>query len=134
MQASPAIPEIGFVERFDLNSEIQALESRKPWPQGMTSKLLLKTDNLRILMIAMESGAKMKEHHNDGRISIHVVRGSIRVRVEGKVEELSSQQLLVLDKSIMHDVEALQSSVLVLTIAWPTDEELIGIEHRGYGS
>ena len=134
MSASPAIPEIGFVERFDLNSEVEALESRKPWAQGMTSKLLLKTDDLRVLIIAMESGAKMKEHHSDGRISIHVARGAIRVRVEGKIEELTSQQLLVIDKSIKHDVEAVETSVFVLTIAWPTEEELIGIQHRGYGS
>lgn len=126
--------ETGFVEEFDLNSEIEAFESRKPWAQGLTSKLLLKTDDLRVMAIAMETGAKMKEHHSDGRVSIHVIRGAIRVRVKEQLHKLSAQQILVLDKSIQHDVEAIESSVFVLTIAWPTTQELSAIKHRGYGS
>ena len=97
MQADASL-ETGFVEKFDLNSEIEAFEARKPWAQGLTSKLLLKTDDLRIMAIAMETGAKMKEHHSDGRVSIHVIRGAIRVRVKEQLYKLSAQQILVLDK------------------------------------
>jgi quercetin dioxygenase-like cupin family protein len=128
------VPETGLVTEFNLESEIEALEARRPWPQGLTSRMLLKTDDLRILLIAMEAGAVMKEHHSDGRISIHVLRGTIRIQMEGQPKQLSTHQLLVVDRSIKHDVKAIEPSVFMLTIAWPSDQTLIGMKHRGYGS
>jgi quercetin dioxygenase-like cupin family protein len=124
----------GFAEQFDLESEISALESHKPWPQAMTSKMLLKTDDLRIVLIVMQAGARMAEHHSDGRISIQVLRGAIRARVEDYAVDLTPGQLLALDRSIKHDVEAREDSAFLLTIAWPSDEDLIRLKHRGYGS
>jgi quercetin dioxygenase-like cupin family protein len=124
----------GFAEQFDFESEISALESHKPWPQGMTSKMLLKTDDLRIVLIVMQAGARMAEHHSDGRISIQVVRGAIRTRVQDHAVDLTLGQLLALDRSIKHDVEAREDSAFLLTIAWPSDEDLIRLKHRGYGS
>ena len=132
----PANIEInrGFLEQFDLESEISTLESHKPWPRGVTSKMLLKTSDLRIVLIVMQAGAKMEEHHNDGRISIQVLRGSIRSRVQDQVVDLTPGKLLALDRSLQHDVEAREDSAFLLTIAWPSDEELMGLKHRGYGS
>jgi quercetin dioxygenase-like cupin family protein len=124
----------GFAEQFDLESEISNLESHKPWPQGMTSKMLLKTDDLRIVLIVMRAGARMAEHHSDGRISIQVLRGAIRTRLRDQVVDLSPGRLFALDRSIKHDVEAREDSAFLLTIAWPSDEDLIRLKHRGYGS
>jgi quercetin dioxygenase-like cupin family protein len=123
-----------YVKAFDLSAEVTNLKSRKPWPQKLTSSMLLKSDDLRILLIAMESGARMEEHHSDGRISIQVLQGSVRMRVQQQVKEVSAGQLLAMDRSIKHDVEALEDTVLLLTISWPSSQELAGMEHRGYGS
>jgi|SRR5579872_5550844 len=123
-----------FVEEFDLPSEVKELESRKPWPQGLTSKILLKSEDFRILLVAMQAGAHMKEHHNDGRISIQTFKGSIQVRVNNETRMLRSGALLAIDRSIKHDVIALEDSIFVLTIAWPSDRELTAMKHRGYGS
>lgn len=76
----------------------------------------------------------MNEHHSDGRISIQVLRGAIRTRVQDRALDLSPGRLLALDRSIKHDVEAREDSAFLLTIAWPSDQELIGLKHRGYGS
>ena len=123
-----------YVKSFDLVEEIQHLQTRKPWPKKVTSNLLLKADDLRILLIGMEAGARMDEHHNDGRISIHVLEGAVRMRVQQQAHEFSAGQILALDRSIPHDVEAIEDSVLLLTVAWPSDRELAGMKHRGYGS
>src|SRR5207253_5085337 len=106
-----------FVKSFDLALEIQTLTSRKPWPQKLSSNMLLKSEDLRILLIAMESGARMEEHHSDGRISIQALEGSVRISVQGQVREVSAGNLLAIDRSIKHDVEAFEDSVLLLTIA-----------------
>ena len=82
----------------------------------------------------MQTGAKMDEHHSDGRISIQVLRGSIRIRAQEKSFDLTPARLFALDRSIKHAVEAREDSAFLLTIAWPSNEELIGLKHRGYGS
>jgi len=123
-----------FVKEFDLFSEVKQLELRKPWPQGLTSKILLKSSDLRILLVAMSAGAGMNEHHNDGRISIHVLRGAVNVRAQQQERILRTGHLITLDRSIKHDVEANEDSVFLLTVAWPSEQELSGMKHRGYGS
>ena len=123
-----------FVKSFDLASEVTTLKSRKPWPRKLTSNMLLKTADLRILLISMESGARMEEHHSDGRVSIQVLEGTVRVRIQQQVREVSAGNLLAIDRSIKHDVEATEDSVLLLTIAWPSDQDLAEMTHRGYGS
>jgi quercetin dioxygenase-like cupin family protein len=123
-----------YVKSFDLVAEIQHLQARKPWPKKVTSNLLLKSEDLRILLIGMEAGGRLEEHHNDGRISIHVLEGAVKMHVQHQAQQFSAGQILALDRSIPHDVAAIEDSVLLLTIAWPSDRELAGMKHRGYGS
>jgi quercetin dioxygenase-like cupin family protein len=122
------------VKSFDLAEEIQHLHARKPWPKKVTSNLLLKTDSLRIMLIGMEAGGRLEEHHNDGRISIHVLEGAVQIGVQQQTQQFAAAQILALDRSVPHDVEAIVDAVLLLTIAWPSAHELAGMEHRGYGS
>src|SRR5437868_9960594 len=132
MQAKIENPETGrgFCEQFNLESEVSPLGSHKPWPRGRTSRMLLKTDDLRIVLIVMQAGSMMEEHHSDGRISIQVLSGAIRTRMQDQVVDLTPGRLLALDRSIKHDVEAREDSAFLLTIAWPSDQELIGLKHR----
>ena len=120
--------------QFDLNQEIADAASRKPWQAGHHAKMLFKKHDFRVVLITMENGAHMKEHHADGTISVQVLKGRIRMNVGGKPHELSTGNLFTLGASIRHDVEALDDSVFLLTISWPSAEELAAMTHRGYGS
>lgn len=42
----------------------------------MYSKLLLKSDDLRLVLIAMDTGARGKQYHAEGGISIHALEGA----------------------------------------------------------
>ena len=42
--------------------------------------------------------------------------------------------LLTLAASIRHDVEAVGDAAFLLTISWPSSEELAAMKHRGYGA
>ncbi|HEV2576506.1 MAG TPA: cupin domain-containing protein [Acidobacteriaceae bacterium] len=120
--------------QFDLNQEIADAASKKPWQSGQYAKTLFKKHDLRVVLISMESGAHMKEHHADGTISVQVLKGKLRLNVGGKPHELSTGNLFTLGASIRHDVEALEDSAFLLTISWPNAEELAAMKHRGYGS
>jgi quercetin dioxygenase-like cupin family protein len=122
------------IAQFDLAREIADAEQKKPWPAGLYSKTLFKKHDLRVVLISMQSDARMKEHHADGTLSLHVLKGQIRVSVNGKAHELPTGTLFTLGASIRHDVEAKSDSAFLLTISWPSNEELAAMKHRGYGS
>ena len=120
--------------QFDLHQEIADSEQKKPWQSGHFAKTLFKKHDLRVVLITMENAAKMKEHHADGTISVQVLKGQIRFSVHGKPHDLKLGNLLTLGASIKHEVEALEDSAFLLTISWPSDEELAAMKHRGYGT
>ena len=49
------------------------------------------------------------------------IAGRIRMHVESKALDLPADHLLMLERAIAHDVEALEDSAFLLTIAWPED-------------
>lgn len=134
---STSTPDGNMVDKlahFDLNSEMAEAEGKKPWPAGHTAKTLFKKHDFRVVLINMENGAHMKEHHADGTISVQVLKGKLRMNVGGKAHELGVGSLFTLAASIRHDVEAVGDSAFLLTISWPNAEELAAMKHRGYGS
>jgi quercetin dioxygenase-like cupin family protein len=120
--------------QFDLNQEIADAAAKKPWPSGQYTKMLFKKHDLRVVLISMQCGAHMKEHHADGTISVQVLKGTLRMNVGGHPHELAAGNLFTLAASIRHDIEALDDSAFLLTISWPSTEELAPMKHRGYGS
>lgn len=119
---------------FDLPREISDSEQKKPWQAGHFAKTLFKKHDFRVVLIAMETAARMKEHHADGTLSVQVLKGHIRLNTPIKSYDLSVGGLLTLAAAVKHDVEALQDSAFLLTISWPSNEELLAMKHRGYGT
>ncbi len=109
---SPALP-------FHLNAEIEQLRKEAAWQGGRNSKTLVKHSDFRVVLTVLESGARLHEHRAAGRISVQTVAGHIRMQVDGKVLDLPAGHLLALERAIAHDVEALEESAFLLTIAWP---------------
>jgi mannose-6-phosphate isomerase-like protein (cupin superfamily) len=48
-----------------------------------------------------------------------VLSGHLQVHAAGRTFNLRPGRLLALDHGLSHDVEALEESALLLTIAWP---------------
>lgn len=120
--------------QIDIEGQIRDSEQRKPWQSGLYSKTLVKKEDLRAVLITMEPGAAIKEHHADGSITLQVLRGEIRFRAQGQEHALKAGQMLTLGRSIKHAVESVGESAFLLTISWPSAEELQALKHRGYST
>lgn len=118
----------------DLTEELFHFENRRPWQSGSYSKLLVKANDLRVLLVAMDAGALMKEHHTDGTTTVHVLQGAVGVRIQDKLQTLLTGHVLTLAPRIRHAVEARDDSAFLVTISWPTGQTLESLPHRGYGS
>jgi quercetin dioxygenase-like cupin family protein len=103
----------------DLTRELEQLHREPGWSSGQNAKTLVKYDDLRIVLMALKAGARIPGHQTEGRISIHAVTGHLKVRAQDRTFDLPAGRLLALDQGVPHDVEALEDSAFLLTIAWP---------------
>lgn len=111
-----------FVE-VDLDREIQQLHQEDTWSAGRNSKTLAKYADFRVVLMALKAGVRIDEHQAAGRISIQTVSGHISVRALGRTFDLAAGSLLTLDRATVHNVEALEESAVLLTIAWPVESK-----------
>ncbi len=107
---------------FNTDHEIATLHGEKPWQAGHTSKTLAKFPNLRVVLVAMETGARLHQHKTPGSIMIQTLRGRIRVNLPTESFEVPSGEFMLLDANLPHEVEGMQESEFLLTISWPGSE------------
>jgi len=105
---------------FDLAAEVARLHTEESWRQGVrNAKTLVKEPDLRVVVILLRQGARMEEHRAPGRITIQALSGRLRLQLLDQASDLEAGQILMLDPDIPHDVEAIEESAFLLTIAWP---------------
>lgn len=117
------LPELASgVIRRNIGDELGKLKEAPSWQResGRSSETLVKYEEFRIVLVRMKPGSYMSHHRAEGPISIHVIHGKIRVHLpEDRMEDLNPGDLLTLERGLEHDVEALDESAFLLTIAWP---------------
>jgi quercetin dioxygenase-like cupin family protein len=71
---------------------------------------------LRQTMIALTGGQRLSEHENPGEATVHVLQGRVRLGAGDDRWDGSPGDLLVVPDA-RHDLEALEDSVVLLTVA-----------------
>ena len=104
---------------FDLISEVDRFHGERTWNTGHNARTPIKYDDLRVVWMALKAGSRIPEHKANGRISVQVLSGHIRLNASGRAFDLLPGSLLALDERAPHDLEALDESAVLLTIAWP---------------
>ena len=87
---------------------------------GRRAEILIKTDDLRVLLVTMRAGASLAEHSAPGTITIQVVEGTMLVEAEGSIHEMGAGSLVSLAAGVRHSVTARTDGAFLLTIAWTT--------------
>jgi quercetin dioxygenase-like cupin family protein len=107
--------------RFNLAEELRRLRNQDSWQRGSgrSSKTLAKYPDFHVVLVLMKANSCMSKHHVDARISIHCLKGRLRVRLPEQVVEAGAGELIAIDYALPHDVEALKESAFLLTISWP---------------
>lgn len=105
---------------LDLATELARLRDEEPWRRsGRHTRTLIKDAGLRVVLIALRAEARLEEHHAPGRITIHALDGHLQVGVARQTIGLRRGQIVTIGPAIRHEVEALEESAFLLTIAWP---------------
>ena len=111
---------------FDLADETARLHTDQAWQRGHSAKTLVKEPDFRIVLIALRAGGRLERHQAAGRISVQTLAGHLRLHTPEEIVDLPLGRLVSLERDVPHDVEALEESALLLTIAWPGAHDATG--------
>lgn len=111
--SAPVFP----IARLDLEEEIRRMRA-SPRPGGHVGKTLLRSGDLRLVLMVLERGARISDHQSDGSLTIQVLDGRVIVALLESSFDLASGQLLAIEHDISHALVAIEDSAVLLTIAW----------------
>lgn len=87
-------------------------------PSGRRSETLLKTDDLRVVLITMRAGTELHEHSAPGTITVQPLHGRFVFSSGSETWELAPGSLISVGGGVRHAVRAIEDGAFLLTIAW----------------
>lgn len=115
--SEPVSPEHGAIH--ELGALAQELRNEPSYLRdGQAARTLVRASDLRIVVIALQAGKRISEHHANVTASVHALTGHIRLQLADRSVDLPAGQLLVLGSGLPHDVSAETDSIFVLTLGW----------------
>ena len=118
---APALPDHGTL--FNLATVARELPAEEPYlREGQTARTLIRTPDLRIIVVALKRGKTISEHHANVTASVQTLSGRIRLRLPERSVDVAEGQLLVMGAGVPHDVYAETDSTFLLTLGWPASQ------------
>jgi quercetin dioxygenase-like cupin family protein len=101
-----------------LADQLDRLKHESTWrTNGRNAITLTKEPTLRVVLLLLGKGTKMPEHQAAGPLTLHVLSGSVALRAGGSTVEIGAGELVALESAIEHELEALEESACLLTLA-----------------
>jgi quercetin dioxygenase-like cupin family protein len=99
-------------------TRLARLKAKPEWPSvDRLAVSLIKDDALNILLMVLKQGARLAEHRTKGPIAVHVLSGLVRFSAGTECAELSAGNIAALDRDVVHELQALEESVVLLITA-----------------
>jgi quercetin dioxygenase-like cupin family protein len=115
--SAPESPTHGL--RFDLAALAQELRAEPSYArEGHTARTLVRTSDLRVVLVVLRAGKKLLEHHVNVTASVYAITGNLRLQLADHNAALAAGQLFVLAPGLAHDVYAETDSTFMLTLGW----------------
>jgi quercetin dioxygenase-like cupin family protein len=96
---------------------IKQIKEEETWQKNDRNAItLLKTNFLRIVLIALHKGAILKKHTVPQMLSVQVLEGKMRFITDVQTVELNTGDMITLYENIEHTVVATEETVFLLTL------------------
>ena len=80
--------------------------------------------DFRAVLTVLRTGARLAERRAAGRLSIQVLSGRVWIQLPKGARALKAGQWLALDRCLVHGIEASRDTAFLLTLSWPSGEEV----------
>ena len=102
---------------FDLDAEIARFPPDAESAARHRAETLVKTETLRVVLVTMLTEGTMQEHVAPGPLTVHVLRGALRLRVGERTAELHAGELIALAPDAPYAIDGAADGAFLLTIA-----------------
>lgn len=82
-----------------------------------SSRTLLHTEELRVVVMELDSGQELTAHQSPRRVLVQVLKGRCSFQMEAEWRELQTGDLVHLPPNLVHAVRAQEACTLLLTMA-----------------
>lgn len=98
--------------------QLERFKQKSTWrTSGHDAITLTKEPALRLVLMLFSKGTKLPEHKAAGPLVLHVLSGLVIFRTGSRTETVGVGELIVLEAAIEHEVEAVEESACLLTLA-----------------
>lgn len=102
---------------------------RVPRRDEQIPRVLFSSPECRAVVVELEAGQSMGEHHVRERAVVQVVGGRVSIDAGGESVECEAGTLVTFDPHERHSVHALEDATLLLVLApWPASEHYTDAE------
>lgn len=103
--------------KLDLEQAMtELLAEDRPSGHGHRQKTLYKHGGATIALFHFDAGGHLAPHRSQATVSIHVLDGHLRVGAGSESYELTAGQLVVLAPGVLHNVNAVAPSRMLLHV------------------
>jgi quercetin dioxygenase-like cupin family protein len=117
LRPRPADRFAGTEHAIDLPAALRALRAEsRPVANGHRQITLVHHGPVRLVLFAFHAGGRIPQHRAPGWVTIHVLRGTLRVKTPDTQHELGEGHILALAPDVAHDVDAAGEADMLLGI------------------
>jgi quercetin dioxygenase-like cupin family protein len=105
----------------------ELMKNENPWIEicpGIKRRTMASGSTMYQMIALLDAGSKMPEHQHPQEQIVHILKGRIRLIVEGNAHELVAGDSFYLGRHVPHGVETLEETHVLDTFSPPRDEYL----------
>ncbi len=106
----------GPIQVIDLEAEVDRFVP--DGASGRRSETLVKTRDLRVVLVTMRAGTTLQEHSAPGTTTMQPLSGRFVFTAEGINHEIAPGDLISAAPGVRHVVQTIQDGAFLLTLAW----------------
>jgi quercetin dioxygenase-like cupin family protein len=108
--------------RFDLSAEAARLRDEREYAEGdRNARTLAKVDWFRLTLVALRSGATLREADQRGSVALQVLHGRVVVRIGKETAEIAEAEVAVVAPGHPWEAVAEADSLILVHLAWPPE-------------
>ena len=108
--------------RFDLSDEAARLLDEREYAEGdRNARTLAKVDWFRMTLVALRSGATLREADQRGSVALQVLQGRVVVRIGEETAEIGPAEVAVVAPGHPWEAVAEADSLILVHLAWPPE-------------
>jgi quercetin dioxygenase-like cupin family protein len=101
---------------IDIPDLVEQIIHEKAWEKNDRNGITVyKTDDLTIVVTALQEGVAMEDNEVNGYLTIQVLEGTLRVNADGEERELYENQMMAFHPGVKHSATAVSDTILMIT-------------------